>query len=39
SLWKDYWDMSALASFAPPTWLEDFATADMSWVYDASAEV
>jgi hypothetical protein len=39
SLWKDYWDMSALVSFAPPTWLEDFATADMSWVYDASAEV
>jgi hypothetical protein len=31
--------MSALASFAPPTWLVDFATADMSWVYDASGEV
>ena len=39
TLWKDYWDMSALASFAPSTWLEDFATADMSWVYDASGEV
>jgi SnoaL-like domain len=39
TLWKDYWDMSALASFAPPTWLEDFATADISWVYDASGEV
>lgn len=39
TLWKDYWDMGALANHAPPTWLEDFATADMSWVYDASAEV
>lgn len=39
TLWKDYWDMSALANFAPPTWLEDFATADMSWVYDATDEV
>lgn len=39
TLWKDYWDMGALADHAPPTWLEDFATADMSWVYDASGEV
>src|SRR5262245_61454124 len=39
TLWKDYWDMSALANFAPPTWLEDFATADMSWIYDATDEV
>jgi limonene-1,2-epoxide hydrolase len=37
--WKDYWDMSALASHAPPTWLEDFANADMSWVYDATGVV
>lgn len=39
TLWKDYWDMAALANHAPPTWLEDFATADMSWVYDATGEV
>ena len=26
TLWKDYWDMNGLTSFAPPTWLEDFAT-------------
>jgi limonene-1,2-epoxide hydrolase len=39
TLWKDYWDMGALANFAPPTWMEDFANADMSWVYDASGEV
>jgi len=36
TIWKDYWDMSALANFAPPNWLADFATADMSWVYDAT---
>ena len=39
TLWKDYWDMSALSNFAPPSWLENFATADMSWVYDATGEV
>ena len=39
TLWKDYWDMGALVNHAPPTWLEDFASADMSWVYDASGEV
>lgn len=39
TLWKDYWDMGALANFAPPSWLEDFATADMSWMYDATGEV
>ena len=39
TLWKDYWDMGALANHAPPTWMEDFATADMSWIYDATAEV
>ncbi|MDZ4267542.1 MAG: nuclear transport factor 2 family protein [Mycobacterium sp.] len=36
SLWKDYWDMGALADHAPPTWLADFANADMSWVFDAT---
>ena len=36
TLWKDYWDMGALANHAPPTWLEDFANADMSWMFDAT---
>lgn len=36
TLWKDYWDMGALANYAPPSWLDDFANADMSWVYDAT---
>ncbi len=39
TLWKDYWDMAALADCAPPTWLADFATADMSWVFDATGLV
>jgi limonene-1,2-epoxide hydrolase len=36
TLWKDYWDMGALVKQAPPSWTEDFATADMSWLYDAT---
>jgi len=36
TLWKDYWDMNGLTGFAPPTWLEDLATGDMSWVFDAT---
>ena len=39
TLWKDYWDMSALADHAPPSWLADFAEADMSWVFDATGLV
>lgn len=36
TLWKDYWDLGALTAHAPPTWMADFATADMSWVFDAT---
>lgn len=39
TLWKDYWDMAALANHAPPSWLDDFANADMSWVFDATGLV
>ncbi|MGB0969924.1 MAG: nuclear transport factor 2 family protein [Mycobacterium sp.] len=39
SLWKDYWDLGALAEHAPPRWLDDFAKADMSWVFDATGLV
>lgn len=38
-LWKDYWDMGALVNFAPSTWMSDFATADMSWIYDATGQI
>jgi limonene-1,2-epoxide hydrolase len=36
TLWKDYWDMGGLVNHAPPTWLADFADADMSWIFDAT---
>jgi limonene-1,2-epoxide hydrolase len=36
TLWKDYWDMGSMTAQAPPTWLEDFATADTSWIFDAT---
>jgi limonene-1,2-epoxide hydrolase len=36
SLWKDYWDMGSMTAQAPPTWLEDLAKADVSWVFDAT---
>jgi limonene-1,2-epoxide hydrolase len=39
TVWKDYWDMGALTNHAPPSWLEDFASADMSWVFDATGLV
>ena len=36
ALWKDYWDLGGLTAQAPSTWLEDFASADTSWVFDAT---
>ena len=39
SLWKDYWDQTALYSAAPAAWVEGLATADTSWLFDASSLV
>jgi limonene-1,2-epoxide hydrolase len=39
ALWKDYWDMGSMTAQAPPTWLADLATADTSWVFDATGLV
>jgi limonene-1,2-epoxide hydrolase len=36
TLWKDYWDMNSLLSFAPSDWLEGISEADTSWVFDAT---
>jgi limonene-1,2-epoxide hydrolase len=36
TLWKDYWDMGGMTAQAPPTWLEDLASADTSWIFDAT---
>ena len=38
-LGKDYWDMGSMTAQAPPTWLEDLATADTSWIFDATGRV
>lgn len=35
-LWKDYWDMGTMTAQAPPTWLDDLMSADMSWMFDAT---
>jgi limonene-1,2-epoxide hydrolase len=36
ALWKDYWDMNSLVSFAPPNHFEALATGDTSWIFDAT---
>jgi limonene-1,2-epoxide hydrolase len=35
-LWKDYWDYQTLMSGAPADWQERLATADLSWLFDAT---
>lgn len=39
TVWKDYWDMNSLVSFAPPNHFENLANADTSWVFDATSLV
>jgi limonene-1,2-epoxide hydrolase len=39
TVWKDYWDMNSLVSFAPPNHFENLATGDTSWVFDATGLV
>lgn len=36
TVWKDYWDFATIANNAPPGWLEGLASADMSWIFDAT---
>ena len=36
TLWKDYWDYATLIQAAPASWVEELASADLSWAYDAS---
>ena len=38
SLWRDYWDLGVLST-APKGWQEELANGDLSWVYDATAEM
>ena len=37
-LWKDYWDYQTLMDAAPADWQDRLATADLSWIYDATGE-
>ncbi len=39
TVWKDYWDMNSLVSFAPPNHFEGLATGDTSWIFDATGLV
>ncbi|MCV7075408.1 limonene-1,2-epoxide hydrolase [Mycobacterium szulgai] len=39
AVWKDYWDMNTLVSFAPPSHFENLASGDSSWVFDATGLV
>jgi hypothetical protein len=39
TLWKDYWDMGSMVTQAPPTWMDDLAHTDTSWVFDATGLV
>jgi limonene-1,2-epoxide hydrolase len=34
--WKDYWDFGALLNHAPPDWIQQLQSADMSWMFDAT---
>lgn len=36
TLWKDYWDLGTLTSQAPSSWMEELASADTSWLFDAT---
>lgn len=36
AVWKDYWDFNSLVAFAPPNHFENLASADTTWVFDAS---
>jgi limonene-1,2-epoxide hydrolase len=35
-VWKDYWNQQTLMDAAPASWHERLATADLSWVFDAT---
>ena len=38
-LWKDYWDSNAIMTAAPASWVDSLATADTSWLFDATGLV
>jgi ketosteroid isomerase-like protein len=39
TVWKDYYDLTTLTSFAPPNHFEGLANGDTSWIFDATGMV
>ncbi len=39
TVWKDYWDFGGLVNHAPADWMEQLASADTSWMFDATGLV
>src|ERR1700756_1871351 len=39
TVWKDYYDLNTLFSFAPPNHFENLAGGDTSWIFDATGLV
>ena len=39
TLWRDYWDLQTLMDAAPQVWQDRLATADLSWLYDATQDM
>jgi limonene-1,2-epoxide hydrolase len=39
ALWKDYYDLTTLTSFAPPNHFENLGNMDTSWIFDATGLV
>ena len=39
AVWKDYYDLTTLTSFAPPNHFENLAGFDTSWIFDASGMI
>jgi hypothetical protein len=36
TVWKDYYDLTTLTSFAPPNHFGNLVAFDTSWIYDAT---
>jgi limonene-1,2-epoxide hydrolase len=39
TVWKDYYDLTTLTSFAPPNHFENLAGGDTAWIFDATGLV
>jgi limonene-1,2-epoxide hydrolase len=39
TLWRDYWDLQTLMTASPASWQDRLATADLSWIHDATEEM